>query len=237
MARSWIIDKIPDWAKPNPSPSRTSAVGVRGNCDPEGIAGGCRVSAGEGTVQATIPEYINTMADAERKGLAKKLMWTRVNPSPESAGPTEGPTPYGKSYPEQSTKSGYEKEKGSKVSKEETIINPSESASGRGDRSINFCGRKLPTPEQAAAMGFDPGRIIDPANRDWTGRIEERGNERTLIWSKTVSTANGSVKVEYSYKEGKLVSINYEFFDQKGNKIGYATFDGKNRTVEAKRLK
>lgn len=236
-ARSWIMDKMPDWTKSTSSPSRSTAGGVRGNCDPEGIAGGCRVNAGSGVVQATIPEYLNTMVEAEKKGLAKKLRWTRVNPSPESAGPTEGPTPYGKSYPEQSTKSGYEKEKGSKISKGETIINPSESASGRGGRSIDFCGRHLPTPEQAASMGFDPGKITDPANRDWTGRIEQRGTERTLTWSKTVSTVNGSVKIEYSYKEGELIAINYEFFDRKGSKIGYATFDGKNRTVEAKRLK
>ncbi len=235
-ARSWITDKMPDWAKPGPSRPKGSVTGVRGNCDPEGIAGGCRVSAGSGIVQATIPEYLDTMADAERKGFAKKLRWTRVNPSPDSRGPNEGP-PLSKTYPGEAIKSGYEREKSSKMDKGGTIINPSESASGRGGRSVDFCGRHLPTPEQVASMGFDPGRITDPANRDWTGRIEQRGSERTLTWSKTVSTASGSVKVEYSYKEGELVAINYEFFDQRGGKIGYASFDGKNRRVEAKRLK
>ncbi|MFN3480084.1 MAG: hypothetical protein ACK415_06820 [Thermodesulfovibrionales bacterium] len=235
-ARSWITDKLPDWTKSSSSPSKSSAVGVRGNCDPEGVAGGCIVNAGSGVVQTTIPEYINTMAEAERKGLAKKLRWTRVNPSPESPGSTEGP-PISKTSPGEVTKSGFEKEKGSKVSKGETIINPSESASGGRGRSTDLCGRHLLAPEQAASMGFDPGRITDPANRDWTGRIEQRGTERTLTWSKTAPTASGSVKVEYTYKEGELVAINYEFFDKKGNKIGYATFDGKNRTVEAKRLK
>lgn len=235
-ARSWIIHQLPDdWTKPQPS--RTSPVGVRGNCDPEGIAGGCRVDAGSGVVRAPIPEYLNTMADAERKGLAKRLRWSRVNPSPESAGPSEVPQPT-KTYPSESTKSGYEKEKGSKMDKEGTIINPSESASEKSSgRGFDLCGRHLPTTEEAAAMGFDPGRIVDPANRDWTGRIEQQGTDRTLTWSKTVSTANGSVKVEYTYKEGELVGINYEFFDQKGNKIGYASYNSKEGKVEAKRLR
>lgn len=140
-----------------------------------------------------------------------------------------------KTYPSESTKSGFEKEKRAKVDKGGTIITPSDSASGR--RSIDFCGRNLPTPEQAASMGFDPGRITDPANRDWTGRIEQRGTERTLTWSKTISSEKGSVKVEYTYKEGELVGINYEFFDLKGNKIGYAFYDSRSRTVEAKRLR
>ncbi|MFN3480308.1 MAG: hypothetical protein ACK415_07955 [Thermodesulfovibrionales bacterium] len=142
-----------------------------------------------------------------------------------------------KTYPGEAIKSGYEKEKSSKIDKGGTITNPSESASGRGGRSIDFCGRHLPTPEQAASMGFDPGRITDPVNRDWIGRIEQRGTERTLTWTKIVSTENGSVKAEYSYKEGELVAINYEFYDKKGDKIGYASFDGKNRAVEAKRLR
>ncbi len=235
-ARSWLIEKMPDWTKPNSSSSGNSPGGVRGNCDPEGIAGGCRVNAGDGVIQTTLPEYINTMAEAEKKGLAKKLRWNRINPSPESAGPNEGPQP-SKTYPGQSTKSGYEREKSSKIDKSGTITNPSDSVSGRSGRSLDFCGRNLPTPEQAASMGFDPGRIIDPVKRDWTGRIEQRGTERTLTWSKTVFTETGSVKVEYTYKEGELVAINYQFFDQKGNKIGYAIFDGKNRTVEAKKLK
>ncbi len=85
-------------------------------------------------------------------------------------------------------------------------------------------------------MGFDPGRIIDPANRDWTGRIEQRGTERTLTWSKTVS-GRENVRVEYTYKDGELVAINYEIFDKKGYKIGFASYDAKTGTVEAKRLK
>ncbi len=140
-------------------------------------------------------------------------------------------------YPDQSTKSGYEREKSSKTEKGRTIINPSESASGRGSRGIDFCGRNLPTPEQAESMGFDPGRITDPANRDWTGRIEQRGTEKTLTWSKTILSAQGNIKVEYTYKEGEIVAINYEFFDRNGNKIGYAFYDGKKGVVEAKRLR
>ncbi len=236
--RSWIIDKIPDWMEPEPSSHRTSAVGVRGNCDPEGIAGGCRINAGSGVVLPTLPEYLTFMAKAEKEGFAKRLRWTRINPSPESAGTSEGPKPsVGTTHPGQSTKSGYEKEKGSKVDKGGTITNPSEPSSGKaGGRGLDFCGRHLPTPQEAASMGFDPGRITDPANRDWTGRIEQRGTERTLTWSKTVS-GKENVRVEYTYKDGGLVAINYEFFDKKGNKIGLASYDAKTGTVEAKRLK
>ncbi|MCX7975155.1 MAG: hypothetical protein N3B16_11775, partial [Candidatus Aminicenantes bacterium] len=139
--------------------------------------------------------------------------------------------------PGTSAKSGYEKEKGSKMDKKETIINPSDSAPGKGGRSIDFCGRNLPTPEQAASMGFDPGRITDPAYREWTGRLEQRGTEITLTWSKSMATEKGEIKVEYSYKEGELVAIKYEFFDQKGFLIGYASYDSKSGMVEAKRLR
>lgn len=86
-------------------------------------------------------------------------------------------------------------------------------------------------------MGFDPGRITDPAKRDWTGRIEQQGTERTITWSKTIYSDRGFVKVEYTYKEGELVAINYEFFDQKGNKTGYVFYDSRNKTIEAKRLR
>lgn len=141
-----------------------------------------------------------------------------------------------KTYPSESTKSGYEKEKGSKVDKGGTIINPSEPSSGKaGGRGLDFCGRHLPTPQEAASMGFDPGRITDPAS-DWTGRIEQRGTERTLTWSKTVS-GKENVRGEYTYKDGELVAINYEFFDKKGNRIGFASYDARTGTVEAKRLK
>jgi hypothetical protein len=149
---------------------------------------------------------------------------------------SKGMQPF-KTYPGESTKSGYEKEKGSKVDKGGTIINPSEPSSGKaGGRGLDFCGRHLPTPEQAASMGFDPGRITDPANPDWTGRIEQRGTERTLTWSKTVS-GKENVRVEYTYKDGGLVAIKYEIFDKKGNRIGFASYDAKTGAVEAKRLK
>lgn len=70
-ARSWIMDNLPDWAKSSSSPSKGSAVGARGNCDPEGIAGGCRVNAGYGVVHETLPEYLNAMAEGEKKDLQK----------------------------------------------------------------------------------------------------------------------------------------------------------------------
>ena len=235
--RSWLSDQLPDWLKPDPSPPRGRAGGVRGNCDPEGIAGGCRVIAGSGVVLPTLPEYLDTMAKWEKEGLATKLRWSRINPSPDSAVPSGGPSPT-KTYPSQATKSGYEKEKASKTDKNTPIINPSEgSTSGSSGRSFDFCGRNLPTPEQAAAMGFDPRRIIDPPKPDWTGRIEQRGIDRTITWSKNIYSDKGKFKVEYTYKEGKLVAINYEFYDKHRNKIGNAFYDGKNGVVEAKRFR
>ncbi|MCX8034301.1 MAG: hypothetical protein N3A00_03165 [Thermodesulfovibrio sp.] len=140
-------------------------------------------------------------------------------------------------YPGESTKSGYEKEKSSKIDKKESIIYPSDSAQGKGRGNIDFCGRNLPTPEEAAAMGFDPGRIINPATGDWKGSIKQRATERTLTWSKTVSTDRNVIIVENTYKDGELIEINYNFFDKKGNKIGYASYKYKTKTVEAKRFK
>lgn len=235
--RSWIMDNLPDWAKSSPSPPKGSIAGPRGNCDPEGIAGGCRVNAGSGVVLPTLPEYLDAISKWEKEGLATKLKWSRINPSPDSVGPSGGPSPT-QTYPSHATKSGYEREKASKTDKRDPIINPSEgSASGSRGRSFDFCGRNLPTPEQAAAMGFDPGRITDPARHDWTGRIEQRRTDRTLTWSKAIQSGKGNIKVEYTYREGKLVAIRYEFFDKGGNKIGSAFYDVGNRVVEAKRLR
>ncbi|MCX7973513.1 MAG: hypothetical protein N3B16_03335 [Candidatus Aminicenantes bacterium] len=196
--RSFIMDNLPDWAKPTPAPTKASVVGVRGNCDPYGITGGCRVKTGYGIALPTLPEYLNAMAEKEIRGQAERLKWSRVNPSPEGSTPAGG-MKLSETYPGKSAKSGYEKEKGSKMDKKETIINPSDSAPGKGGRSIDFCGRNLPTPEQAASMGFDPGRITDPAYREWTGRLEQRGTEITLTWSKTMATDRGEIKVEYTY--------------------------------------
>lgn len=236
----WTIGKAWLWIKVDkpPTSGKSSAVGVRGNCDPYGITGGCIVEKGSAWV---VPSWLNPMdeiIEAEKNGWIENLRWNRVNPSPEGTGPKQGPSSsIDKTHPGQATKSGYEKEKDSKVDKGGTIINPSESSSGKGQlRSIDLCGKHLPTPQEAAAMGFDPARITDPANREWTGRIEERGTERTLTWSKMIS-GKENVKVEYTYKNGELVGINYEFYDQIGNRIGYATYDAETKTVKAKRLK
>ncbi|MEN2985051.1 MAG: hypothetical protein ABDH16_00060 [Thermodesulfovibrionaceae bacterium] len=137
-------------------------------------------------------------------------------------------------YPGESTKSGYEREKSSKIDRKESITYPSDSG-GKGRGNIDFCGRNLPTP--AAAMGFDPRRIINPATGDWKGRITQRATERTLTWSKTISTDRNIVVVENTYKDGELVAINYNFFDKKGNRIGYASYNSTTKTVEAKRFK
>lgn len=234
-ARLWLLDKLPDWAKSSSSSSKGSGVGVRGNCDPEGIAGGCNINAGSGLVLPTLPEYLNAIAEAEKKGLAVKLKWSRINPSPDSTVPSEGPKPT-ETYPSQSTKSGYEREKSSKADKGGTIINPSDSSSSRGGRNIDFCGRNLPTPEQAASMGFNPAKITDPANRDWTGRIEQTQQERSLVWSKSIKSSDGSlVKVERRYKEGNLVSISYTFYSKDGKQIGFVNYDTKARSVKGER--
>ncbi|WP_297212829.1 MULTISPECIES: hypothetical protein [Thermodesulfovibrio] len=234
-ARSWLLDKLPDWTKSSPSSPKGSGVGVRGNCDPEGIAGGCIINAGSGLVLPTLPEYLSFIDDSEKKGLATKLKWSRINPSPDSSVPSEGPKPT-ETYPSQSTKSGYEREKSSKTDKGGTIINPSDSSSSRGGRNIDFCGRNLPTPEQAASMGFNPAKITDPANRDWTGRIEQTQQERSLIWSKSMRNNDGSiVKIERRYVDGKLSSINYTFYNKDGKQIGIVSYDSKARAVKGER--
>lgn len=235
-ARSWLLDKLPDWAKSSSSSLKGSGIGVRGNCDPEGIAGGCNINAGSGLVLPTLPEYLSFIVDAEKKGLAAKLKWSRVNPSPDSTVPSEGPKPT-ETYPSQSTKSGYEKEKSAKTDKGGAIINPSDSSSSsRGGRNIDFCGRNLPTPEQAASMGFNPTKITDPANRDWTGRIEQTQQERSLVWSKSIRNSDGSlIKVERRYKEGNLISISYTFYSKDGKPIGFVNYDSKARSVKGER--
>jgi len=237
-----IWGQIKKWIEPHrpaPPPTKTAIAGVRGNCDPYGITGGCRVDKGSAWV---VPSWLNPMdeiKEAEKNGWIENLRWTRVNPSPEGTGPKQGPSSSAdRTHPGKSTKSGYEKEKSSKVDKGETIINPSESSStgGAGHMSVDLCGRHLPTPEQAAAMSFDPGRITDPAG-DWTGRIEQQGTERTLTWSKTVTyTNNGSAKIEKSYYNGDLTAIKIQFFDQKGDLIGIVSYDAKTGILTAQRF-
>lgn len=234
-ARSWIMDKMPAWPKPSPVKTKGGAGGVRGNCDPEGIAGGCIVKSGDGVVMKTLPEYLNAIAEEEKKGTVERLKWSRINPSPDSSAQFGGPVA-SKTYPGEATKSGYEREKSAKTEKGETIINPSDSSSQRGERKIDFCGRGLPSPEEAASMGFDPGRITDPVKREWTGKIEQQKTTRTLTWTKTIHSNATTTRISHSYRDGELVGIMYEFFDKRGNKIGYAIYDGKTGSLEAKRL-
>lgn len=222
----------------NPPQSKSSAVGVRGQCDPFGITGGCKVDKGSAWIA---PPWLNPMAEikeAEEKGLVEKLKWQRVNPNPES--PTNqsgGPTP-SKTYPGESTRSGFEKEKESKVSKGGQIINPSGERGTGHPSGFDFCGRHLPSPEEYASRGFDPGRITDPADRSWNGRIEQVQNDRTLVWSKTIKRSDGSsVKVEKTYKDGSISSISYQFFGKNGERSGYINYDSKTSKIDGLRLK
>ncbi|MGQ9648455.1 MAG: hypothetical protein ACUVWO_18190 [Thermodesulfobacteriota bacterium] len=148
-----------------------------------------------------------------------------------SQGPTSTTT-----WPGQATRSGFEREKESKMKKRGTVSTPSESSGGAGGRSIDMCGRHLPTPAEAAAMGFNPMKITDPAS-DWTGRIEQKGTNKTLTWSKSAVNRRGkTVRVEHTYKDGSLVSSLYEVFDRSGKRIGTALYDAKTGSITAKRF-
>ena len=149
----------------------------------------------------------------------------------------KGPTP-SKTYPGESAKSGFRKEKESKASKGGQIINPSGERGTGHPAGFDFCGRHLPSPEEYARMGFDPGKITDPVDRSWNGRIEQVQNQRTLVWSKAAKRADGSsLKIERRYKEGSISSLSYQLFDKKGEKIGYINYDSKTGKIDGVRLR
>ena len=212
-------------------PTRTSVAGDRGNCDPYGITGGCRVDKGSAWV---IPPWLNPMdklREAESKGWVEKLKSQRVNPNPESAIPSGGPTP-AKTYPGESIKSGYEKEKESRIDKGGLVTNPTGEGGGFSGRGFDLCGRHLPSPEEFTKMKLDPGHIVDPVDRTWTGRIEQVEQERSLVWSKSVINSDGSsVRVERRYTNGSLSSIIYTFYDKNGKQIGSVNYNAQNRSV------
>jgi hypothetical protein len=216
-------------------PTRASVTGVRGNCDPYGITGGCRVDKGSAWV---IPSWFNPMdklREAESKGWVEKLKSQRVNPNPESAIPSGGPTP-AKTYPGESTKSGYEKEKESKTQKGELVTNPTDEGGAFSSRGFDLCGRHLPSPEEFAKMKFDPGHIVDPVDKTWTGKIEQVEQERSLVWSKSVINSDGSsVRVERRYTNGNLSSISYTFYDKNGKQIGSVNYNARNSSVTGER--
>ncbi len=235
--RRWARDVTGLESQPE-TPTRTAVTGVRGQCDPYGVTGGCRVDKGSAWV---IPSWLNPMdeiLEAEKKGLVEKLVWQSVNPgSDSSANPPGGPTP-SRTYPAESTKSGFGKEKESKVFKGSQIINPSGEKSTGHPAGFDFCGRHLPSPEEYARMGFDPGRITDPVDRSWNGRIEQAQNQRTLTWSKTMTGSDGSsVKVERRYHNGSLLSVSYQFFNSKGEKTGFINYDSRTGRVDGQRFK
>jgi len=215
--------------------TRASGTGVRGNCDPYGITGGCRVDKGSAWV---IPSWLNPMdklREAESKGWVEKLKSQRVNPNPESAIPSGGPIP-AKTYPGESTKSGYEREKESKAGKGELVTNPTGEGGGFSSKGFDLCGRHLPSPEEFTKMKLDPGHIVDPADRTWTGRIEQIEQERSLVWSKSVINSDGSsVRVERRYTNGNLSSISYTFYDKNGKQIGSVNYNARDRSVTGER--
>jgi len=208
-----------------------AVAGDRGNCDPYGITGGCRVDKGSAWV---IPPWLNPMdklREAEAKGWVEKLKSQRVNPNPESAIPSGGPTP-AKTYPGESIKSGYEKEKESKTGKGGMVTNPTGEGGGFSTKGFDLCGRHLPSPEEFAKMKLDPGHIVDPADRTWTGRIEQVDQERSLVWSKSVINSDGSsVRVERKYTNGNLSSISYTFYDKNGKQIGSVNYNARDRSI------
>ncbi|MGQ9921368.1 MAG: hypothetical protein ACUVRZ_08560 [Desulfobacca sp.] len=220
------------------SKNKGSFAGDRGNCDSFGITGGCRVDKGSAWIA---PPWLNPMdeiKEAEKNGWVEKLKWQRVNPNPESPTiPPGGPTP-SKTYPGESTKSGYRKEKESKVSKGEQITNPSGEKGTGHPEGFDLCGGHLPSPEECAKMGFDPERIIDPVDKSWNGRIEQVQNQRTLVWSKTMKRTDGSsLRVEKRYQNGSIGTVSYQFYSKDGAKIGYINYDAKSGKIEGVRLK
>ena len=216
-------------------PTRTSVAGDRDNCDPYGITGGCSVDKGSAWV---IPPWLNPMdklREAEAKDWVEKLKSQRVNPNPESAIPSGGPTP-AKTYPGESTKSGYEKEKEAKTGKGELVTNPTGEGGVFSGRGFDLCGRHLPSPEEFTKMKLDPGHIVDPVDRTWTGRIEQIEKERSLVWSKSVINSDGSfVRVERKYINGSLSSISYTFYDKNGKQIGSVYYNVKDSSIKGER--
>ncbi len=133
---------------------------------------------------------------------------------------------------------GLNKEKEAKATKEKTASTPTDQK-GRGSAAgrIDFCGRHLPTPAEAAAMGFDPGHITDPAS-EWRGRLEQRGTEKTLTWTTTAVNKKGETfEIEHTYRDGQLIQARYEIFDKSGNRLGSGIYDGKTKTITVQRLK
>ncbi|MGC8917587.1 MAG: hypothetical protein ACP5NF_11490, partial [Thermoanaerobaculum sp.] len=141
-----------------------------------------------------------------------------------------------KTYPSEATKSGYEREKEAKTGKGGLVTNPSGEGGGFSTRGFDLCGRHLPTPQEMTAMKLDPGHIVDPADRTWTGRIEQIGQERSLVWSKSMRGSDGyMVKVERRYTDGNLSSISYTFYDRNGRQIGAVNYNAKDRSVTGER--
>lgn len=220
---------------PPQRPSRTSIAGVRGNCDPYGVTSGCVIDKGSAWV---IPSWMNPMdklREAEKKGWVEKLRNQRVNPNPESSTLSGGPSP-SKTYLGEATKSGYKKEKEARTHKGGQVTNPTGEGGGFSTRGFDLCGRHLPTPQEMIAMKLDPGHIVDPADKTWTGRIEQIGQERSLVWSKSIRGSDGNmVKVERRYTNGTLSSISYTFYDRNGKQIGTVNYNANHRLVTGER--
>ena len=141
-----------------------------------------------------------------------------------------------KTYPGESTKSGYEKEKESKTQKGELVTNPTDEGGAFSSRGFDLCGRHLPSPEEFAKMKLDPDHIVDPVDKTWTGKIEQVEQERSLVWSKSVINSDGSsVRVERRYTNGNLSSISYTFYDKNGKQIGSVNYNARNRSVTGER--
>jgi len=141
-----------------------------------------------------------------------------------------------KTYPGESTKSDYEKEKESKTQKGELVTNPTGEGGGFSSKGFDLCGRHLPSPEEFTKMKLDPGHIVDPADRTWTGRIEQIEQERSLVWSKSVINSDGSsVRVERRYTNGNLSSISYTFYDKNRKQIGSVNYNAMDRSVTGER--
>ncbi len=59
---------------------KTDVEGRRGNCDPYGVTGGCVTEKGGAEVIPNWKDPIGEMERAEKEGLVRRMIWSKVNP-------------------------------------------------------------------------------------------------------------------------------------------------------------
>lgn len=76
--RSWVAKAVaPRSTLEN---RKTDVEGRRGNCDPYGVTGGCVTEKGGAEVIPNWKDPIGEMERAEKEGLVRRMIWSKVNP-------------------------------------------------------------------------------------------------------------------------------------------------------------